>query len=87
MKRKAIGFAFTREGHADYNNPARFETRHGQVIGRVRHSANRYDGSIRIGCTLDETAEGEPYWHYHETDGVRHCTRSIHADDIIGVAS
>jgi ubiquitin C-terminal hydrolase len=67
-------------GRRDYTSTAKFETSDGRIIGLVRHSGKLLAGKFR-----SEMLRGGA-WHYHETDGVSHCTRSILASEIVGPA-
>lgn len=86
MKKKDIEIAigYRLRSMAEYNIPARFETRAGHIIGGVRHSATSGVDRKADGLAVDDN--NKAYWHYHETDGEEHCTRSILATDIVRVA-
>jgi hypothetical protein len=82
---KAIGYRASLSGYADYIKPAIFETKDGRRIGAVRHSGNDFSREGPSHYVVEQN--GERLWHYSETDGVGHETRTIAESEIVRVVS
>ena len=79
---KALPFAEVAKGR-DRRWPQRFCTRAGLVVGYLSYSLAPKRAK-KDALAADEHGH---YWHGHETNGKRHCTRKVYTNSIIGVAS
>lgn len=71
-------------GPGQYQDGARLRTRSGAVVGLVRHSGG-VERDSKKPVPLAKDNDGE-YWHVHETNGAKHCTRRLHTHNIVGPA-